>query len=332
MKTLQARVPEALVRAVFASDQATNGQPVLPQESEPRRKLLDWTRRILVDYPSLDEHIRFLQELYQSPFCYARSRGDRSAGMSEKQPDDNRFRYTDCLADETIVAVADQGLDGFANPDTEIARLLMNPYALFDLHDALNELYPEAWYGVMHEVGRELVMRETGTEHFRPGPPVPKPEPRDLPVPSGLEVPPGKSQRRWQPWAIAAGLLVLLGTGSIFLVQQHNEVQRITAERDRLQAELDGKQPKPEEPRPNPKDPAVRWTIDPAHRPVGWQVVLDEHYDPTATPDENLEHLLLIGGNKLRAEVAALRQENPALTAKEILDKVFASWGPPKKR
>ncbi len=47
------------------------------------------------------------------------------------------------------------------------------------------------------------------------------------------------------------------------------------------------------------------------------------------TPEENLAQLEKVNG-AVRAEVAKIRNAKPSASAKEILDALFAAWGPPK--
>src|SRR5262249_21624742 len=51
--------------------------------------------------------------------------------------------------------------------DPAVARLLLNPFALCDLQDLLAVRLPDAWLGLMGQVGRELMDRH-GLEVSRP--------------------------------------------------------------------------------------------------------------------------------------------------------------------
>jgi hypothetical protein len=59
---------------------------------------------------------------------------------------------------------------------------------------------------------------------------------------------------------------------------------------------------------------------------------LDELYDPKLSPEENLATLERLGGDKVRNEIARLRQQKPTPSAAEILEVLFHDWGAPKQR
>jgi hypothetical protein len=152
VETAVQQVPTRLIKALFNSDR--DGRPTLPAWG--REEAFAWLRRIIVDFDSLEGHIAFLQELYQEPFQYERP-GPLAEGVY-RLPLGNgpsRFKHRDLLADERIVAVADDGPGALA--DRELAGLLLNPVALLDLYRTIDELSPEAWQEAWHEAGKELV-------------------------------------------------------------------------------------------------------------------------------------------------------------------------------
>lgn len=142
------RFPESLLNSLFESDRESNGSPTLLPEH--REQALRWLRRSLIDFDSLDQHIGQLQRLYQSRFRYPRPRRDRgNLQLPVEPPQDSAFRHAGTLPDEKVTAILDKGVDGLSND--ELARLLLNPRALFDLFDCIDELQPDYWIEAIHD-------------------------------------------------------------------------------------------------------------------------------------------------------------------------------------
>ncbi len=175
-------LPVELIRAAFDADR--RGAPALPPGRRPEAEA--WLRRALVDFDALQAHVAVLSEWYATPLRLPRPRRDRwdgAAALPDAPP--AGFPHATPLEDGRVVAVADGGLATL--DDAELARLVLNPYALFDLYDAIDELVPEQWTAAMHEAS----------------------EPRAA-VPTA---PPGRPAGRGGPWAVAVSLAagVLLG-------------------------------------------------------------------------------------------------------------------------
>jgi hypothetical protein len=231
-------VPDALLRGLYESDRATDGHPVLPEgKAEEARK---WLRRVAVDFGALDAHIGLLQELYDSPFRYPPLR--RDCWLPEQHAIDlegTRFRHRDRLPEDRIVAVLDGGPEAL-RPD-ELPRLLLNPIALHDLFDVINDVLPERWLADVQRMGPEAFTRET------PPPLVPAPVPVTAPKPAEGPASQRKgTSRNASRWlaslgALAACLLLGLfvglvwnrgGTGSGFSVAQARADYRLVEVRD----------------------------------------------------------------------------------------------------
>ena len=140
--------PEALIRKLYDADEASSDRPALPKDS--REPALAWLRRALVDFDALDQHIGLLQRLYASPFQYPRPRRDGwDPGQAIERPADSTFTHSEPLDDERITAILDQGIDCLA--DYELFQLLLNPYALFDLFDCIDDVQPDYWLDAIHD-------------------------------------------------------------------------------------------------------------------------------------------------------------------------------------
>ena len=61
------------------------------------------------------------------------------------------FRHSAVLEERLAQGVLEGGVDRL--PDGELARLLLNPYALWDLADLISTLLPDYWLDRMEEQG-----------------------------------------------------------------------------------------------------------------------------------------------------------------------------------
>jgi hypothetical protein len=132
---------------------------------------------LLVDFRALTAHVQLLQELYQAPF---QSPLPRLCWINGEQPLNHAplasgFRHNQPLQEDKIHAIAKRGVgpDVLSNPD--LARLLLNPVALWDVHDRIEATWPETWLQRLDDVGRELIteMEELGLDQSIPGVPTP---------------------------------------------------------------------------------------------------------------------------------------------------------------
>ena len=168
--TIVPELPRDLMQRLRDSDRATGSRPLLPAGG--RDKAQPWLRRILVDFDALDQHIALLQDFYDAPFRYSRpQRNDWAAEQLLPPAEPSKFAHAARLADDRVAAVADQGVEVLS--DEEMAALLLNPFALYDLFDVIDDLHPERWMLVLHEVGALLMARAAAP---------PKEEPRLIPI------------------------------------------------------------------------------------------------------------------------------------------------------
>ena len=143
--------PEGLVQALWERDRAT-GSTFLQSEDE-RRQVIEWLRRVFVDFTALNDHIRRLEKLYGATFQFPPSRRDRWDG-DEAPTISNEFPYREPLTDARIAGLADSGVECLDN--VELGTLMLNPLALFDIHDVIDDLLPEYWVPILHKISVEL--------------------------------------------------------------------------------------------------------------------------------------------------------------------------------
>jgi predicted dehydrogenase len=91
----------------------------------------------------------------------------------EGRPDvpapDSMFRHHELLPERRAEVVAELGVKALAAD--EMARLLLNPYALWDLADLIDATQPEAWVEAMVALGWDLLGQETlATRSAKPPP------------------------------------------------------------------------------------------------------------------------------------------------------------------
>jgi hypothetical protein len=120
---------------LILADHETGGHPVLPKSS--RDDLIQILTRILINWDAMHTYIRALGK--------------------------NSFRHSELLPEEQAEALITRGPE--ALDDASLAALLLNPVALYDLYDQLDERLPEAWLEAMEQDGR-AVLQEHGREQF----------------------------------------------------------------------------------------------------------------------------------------------------------------------
>jgi hypothetical protein len=143
-----------LLRGLYDEDERSNGNPVVQERDLPLGR--GWLQRILIDTLLRMAHVAELCWLYRGAFHPPRPRRDwpdegRPAGPAA----DPAFRHTGLLEDVQALAVAEWGVNALKSD--ELARLLLNPVALWDLADLIDATLPEWWCGPTAERGRELL-------------------------------------------------------------------------------------------------------------------------------------------------------------------------------
>jgi hypothetical protein len=149
-------VPEKTVSALIAdlrlSDEETGGHPILPPDTVATARL--YLQQLLLDIgPRLKKHIANLEMLYRGTFVppLPRSwRPDLPPGPGKS----TGFRHAEVLAEPLAQTVLEGGVDRLA--DADVARLLLNPHALWDLWDLIHTLLPDYWIEQMEEEGVAL--------------------------------------------------------------------------------------------------------------------------------------------------------------------------------
>ena len=206
MATTKCEMPEDLIRALH---------PTPPPRFQPggRERAANWLRSALVDFSDLDRHIGLLQELYDSQFHYPRARRDCwSHEQVMVAPTKTPFRFIERLDEQQVLAVIEGGPDSFKDTkiisDEKLGELLLNPFALYDLFDVIDDVLPEAWLNVINERGNELAKQGRQSET----------------LPGTSSILPTRNTVRWpqlgQRWLIGAAIAMaacLLLTAGVFI-------------------------------------------------------------------------------------------------------------------
>jgi hypothetical protein len=157
---------DATVRDLIAdlrqSDEQTGGHPILsPDQVSTARTYLE---QLLLDTGDrFGQHIATLEKLYRARFVAPLPRSWR-LGVDVPAPQPAaEFLHSAVLPEALALAVAEGGVDRLAVD--ELASLLLNPYALWDLNDLINTLLPDYWLGRMEKVGAQLAS-ESGIDLF----------------------------------------------------------------------------------------------------------------------------------------------------------------------
>jgi hypothetical protein len=154
--TFIAKVPGELVEQLFNEDDMDLARRSR-LSTEQRELAVNWLRRILVDFSALDEHIALLQKCYNNaPFSYSRPGARLDLESAATSSDLSRFTHHERLpeSDETridVTTILNQGVAPFLNVDREeeLRRLLLNPVAVYDLFDVIDEIQPSHWLAEM---------------------------------------------------------------------------------------------------------------------------------------------------------------------------------------
>ena len=143
-------------------DQRTRGEGRVALDDAPWA--MDRLNRVVLGGERLRAHIALLEQLYQGKFRRFASMRDRRSDESVL-PDgpDAAFLHHAWLHEEQVLAIAECGPEalrdaklfpeGFA---LAAARLLLNPYALWDLSDLVNCVLPPYWLEQMEQHGEAL--------------------------------------------------------------------------------------------------------------------------------------------------------------------------------
>jgi hypothetical protein len=161
------QVPEAernLLTNLRLSDEETNGCPALPADQVERGRA--WLARILIESEPWVAHTKLLEKLYRARFRIPLPRvwteGQRFVAADAARG----FRHNQLLPEEEARTLAERGPGEY--PPDKLARLLLNPLALWDVSDLINSLQPAYWLPRMEELGREYMERH-GLDWSIPG-------------------------------------------------------------------------------------------------------------------------------------------------------------------
>jgi hypothetical protein len=157
-------------KEMLARLRSTGEQSHRPDEALADEKLLAraraWLARILVDMSSLMAHTDWLCKAYQTTFRPPLPRRLLD-GLEPRRPEpDSRFAYHTRLSESRVAQILKEGVAGL--PADEIAPVLLNPYALWDLADRIDVEMPDHWLQLLKEAGKEM-MQESGMEIRIPG-------------------------------------------------------------------------------------------------------------------------------------------------------------------
>jgi hypothetical protein len=168
MKTTERyQIPETernLLAQLQRSDEETGGCPVLPTEQVGLARA--WLARVLLESDPWIAHIGLLEEFYQARFYQPLPRP-----LTELQPFIRPdaalgFRHNQLLPADEARALAEKGPDEY--PPEKLARLLLNPLALWDASDLINTFLPDYWLPRLDELGRAY-MEKYGCKWKIPG-------------------------------------------------------------------------------------------------------------------------------------------------------------------
>jgi len=133
----------ALLDRLVTAFRESGGIPVLPAEDLPLARSLLF--RLIVDHETLEEYLARVRDSLS---------GD---GL-----------LPDVAYEAQCSQVVDRGLE--AAEDTTVARILLDPPAVVNLHMAVDLETPEHWRQALAENGREILRQNGLPTHFGPVP------------------------------------------------------------------------------------------------------------------------------------------------------------------
>lgn len=148
---------------LLALDRQTGGSPEVPHALLPDTR--EWLATILVDVADgLISHIRQLELHYGGIFRAPLSRCLTQICNPEWPIPDPHFPHVKWLNEQQLTALANCGLPALRDASffpkgepAELAQLLLNPYALFDLSDLITCSAPDAWHDKLDKSGQRLL-------------------------------------------------------------------------------------------------------------------------------------------------------------------------------
>jgi hypothetical protein len=159
----------SLIDYLFIEDGRTRGQPLLRPEDEAFAR--QWLEEVLVDTLARLAHTEELKRRYRAAFHLPLVRREwPETGRPAAPAADPLFRHRELLPADLADAVAEKGVGADVLPTRDLARLLLNPLALWDLADLIDYRLPLWWLEPIRQRGLKL-MAETGFEMLVPTPP-----------------------------------------------------------------------------------------------------------------------------------------------------------------
>jgi hypothetical protein len=140
-----------LVDYLYIEDERTNGAPVLSGERLGLGR--DWLVRVVFDRTDRLAHVEELQR------CYSRSRRSFQQGDAARG---TIFRHHELFPEAKALSLAENGPGALAGD--EVARLLLNPFALLDLADLVGALAPASWLDLLEQQARETIGEDEARE------------------------------------------------------------------------------------------------------------------------------------------------------------------------
>ncbi len=138
-----------LIDYLYIEDERTHGQPSLPADRLDLAR--DWLVRIVFQRTDRLAHVEELKRRYRSS-----PRRGTGAGRG------SIFRHHELLGEAKALALSQNGpitLDSH-----ELARLLLNPFALLDLTDLVEATLPAAWLDRQEEQARATTSENEALE------------------------------------------------------------------------------------------------------------------------------------------------------------------------
>jgi hypothetical protein len=154
-------IPDAirdLLTNLIILDRQT-GQPSVPPTDDAAARR--WLIHILLDVISRKAHVEKLKVGYGGKFRIPRPHWERPYEDRIVPDPASGFQWFDLLPEDKLRQLLDQGPSPGVLDSTELARLLLNPFALWDLAERIDAELPPWWWREMDAEGKAS-LKESG--------------------------------------------------------------------------------------------------------------------------------------------------------------------------
>jgi hypothetical protein len=157
-------IQDLLINLIIRDRQT--GQPSLPPEDDAAARR--WLIEVLLNVEARKAHLEKLKAGYGGKFRFPRPHWERPYGERLVPDPASGFQWFDLLPEDKLRQLLDHGPSAGVLDPAELARLLLNPFGLWDLAERIDAEWPEWWLREMDARGKAW-LKEQGIRLRLPG-------------------------------------------------------------------------------------------------------------------------------------------------------------------